>query len=160
MYTESLLLLNQFLVISQVSTPTHDQLPLDHQTLDLLDMMVKLTLKSNSGPNKHTCDLCRLSDYWVSSVSYCENCAKNLCEACFEWHCGMTTFSTHKVIQTAQHTTEDLSSAIECTEHQIPFQYVCQKCERLLCSKCTLIFCMDHELQELATVAGNHHYSL
>ena len=87
------------LYFNQVSTPTLDQLPLDHQTLDLLDMMVKLTLKSNSGPNKHTCDLCRLSDYWVSSVSYCENCAKNLCEACFEWHCGMTTFATHKVIQ-------------------------------------------------------------
>ncbi|XP_071124967.1 B-box type zinc finger protein ncl-1-like isoform X2 [Mytilus edulis] len=118
------------------------ELPIDHVTIDLLEM-------SAMNEMKLVCTSCKAKE---KAVARCCDCASYLCENCVTAHQFMRCFDNHKVVKfDDMQDTETVSfhKPIFCASHPTEkMKFFCMSCQVPICNECMLA---DHK-------QPNHHY--
>ncbi|XP_071506775.1 E3 ubiquitin-protein ligase TRIM45-like [Diadema antillarum] len=106
-----------------------------------------------------TCTVCEM-DEKPPAVSYCQDCAKNMCKSCERVHFAWKPFSNHKVVPVSEVLSGKvpLRRRLKCKKHPSADEdCYCIHCRENICSTCGMLEHMQagHQLERAAVHEEN-----
>ena len=115
--------------------------------------------KIGSGGEK-SCDAC-IDGGKGPAVVFCCTCGQFLCTFCHEYHKSSKIFHHHQMVGLDQESVGLLPSIMTPTQHlcsqpqhgNLASKFICETCQCLVCSDCTLVLHKDHRIAEVGNIA-------
>jgi hypothetical protein len=104
-----------------------------------------------------TCEVCEEKHV---STHHCVECNENMCREMALAHQRQKATKTHQVLTHEQLWANPVAVPVVCQEHNQPFAFFDEKCQRVVCQHCVVLDHNGHKCQSLAVAASSRKQDL